>query len=142
MLEILHRVSSLKLSYSFSEVDRSCFICRQLLYCGGGGQEGGNPGVMGAGGLRKAGEEGAGGGISKRGGSQEKWEKFRNTGTKFRNRKSTRKREPLWKGVGSASAGCGRRDVQTPRPPPPPHHINSSLLYCLGEHFQARMKFY
>ena len=31
------------------------------------------PGVMGAGGLREAGEEGAGGGIPKRGGSREKW---------------------------------------------------------------------
>ena len=44
------------------------------LYCGGTG--GGNPGVMGAGSLREAGEEGAGGGISKGGGSREKWEKF------------------------------------------------------------------
>ena len=36
---------------------------------------------MGAGGLREAGEEGAGGGISKRGRSREKWKKFRNIGT-------------------------------------------------------------
>ena len=74
---------------------------------------------MGAGGLREAGEEGAEGGISKRGGSREKWEKFRNTGTIFRNRKSTRRWEPLWKGAGTGSAGCGRRDVQTPLSPPP-----------------------
>ena len=77
---------------------------------------------MGAGGLREAGreagEEGAGGGrISKRGGSREKWEKFRNIGTIFRNRKSTGRREPLWKGVGTGSAGCGRRDDQTPLSP-------------------------
>ena len=39
---------------------------------GGGRQGGGSPGVMGAGGLREAGEEGAGGGISKRDGSREK----------------------------------------------------------------------
>ena len=81
---------------------------------------------MGAGGLREAGEDGEGGGISKRGGSREKWEKFRNTGTIFRNRKSTRRREPLWKGTGTGSAGCGRRDVQCsdplsrPLPSPPP----------------------
>ena len=64
---------------------------------------------MGAGGLRKAGEEGAGGGISKRGRSREKWEKLRNIGTIFRNRRSTRRREPLWKGAGTGSAGCGRQ---------------------------------
>ena len=46
---------------------------------------------MGAGGLREAGEEGGGGGISKRGGSREKWEQFRNIGTIFRNRKSTQR---------------------------------------------------
>ena len=40
---------------------------------------------MGAGSLQEAGEEGAGGGISKRGG---KMEKFRNIGPIFRNRKS------------------------------------------------------
>ena len=46
------------------------------IYRRGSGQWGGNLGVMGAGGLREAGEEGAGDGISKRGGSQEKWENF------------------------------------------------------------------
>ena len=86
---------------------------------GGEGQGGGSPEVMGAGGLREAGEEGAGGGIFKRGGSREKWGNFRNIGTIFRNRKSTRRREPLWKGAGTGSAGCGRRDVQTPVFPPP-----------------------
>ena len=52
----------------------------------GGTGGGGNPGVMGAGSLREAGEEGVGGGKSKGGGSQEKWEKFHNTGTIFRAR--------------------------------------------------------
>ena len=84
---------------------------------GGGG--GGNPGVMGAGSLWEAGEEGAGGGISKRGGSQEKWEKFCNICTIFCNRKSTRRQEPLRKGAGTGSAGCGRWEVQNPCPPPP-----------------------
>ena len=74
---------------------------------------------MGARSLREAGEEGAGGGISKGGGSGEKWEKFRNTGTIFRNRKSTGRREPLRKGAGTGSAGGGRREVQTPLSPPP-----------------------
>ena len=50
---------------------------------------------MGAGGLWEVGEEGVGGGISKRGGSREKWEKLCNIGTIFSNRKSTRRREPL-----------------------------------------------
>ena len=44
----------------------------KLQAVGGGGQGGENPGVMGAGGLREAGEEGAGGGISKKGGTREK----------------------------------------------------------------------
>ena len=69
---------------------------------------------MGAGSLQEAGEEGAGGGISKGGGSREKWEKFCNIGTIFRNRKSTQR-----KGTGTGSPGCGRREVQTPLFPPP-----------------------
>ena len=88
-------------------------------FSGGGGQ-GGNPGVMGAEGLREEGEEGAGGGISKRGGSLEKLEKFRNTGTIFRNRKSTRRREPLWKGAGTGGQGAGGGMFRTPCFPPPP----------------------
>ena len=68
---------------------------------------------MGAGSLREAGEERAGGGISIGGGSREKWEKFRNIGTIFRNRKSTQRRELPRKGVGTGSAGCRRREVQT-----------------------------
>ena len=73
---------------------------------------------MGAGGLRKVGEQGAGGGISEKGGSWEKWVQFCNIGTIFCNRKSTLRWEPLWKGAGTGSAGCGRRDVQTPLFPP------------------------
>ena len=68
----------------------------------------GGGGAGGAGGLREAGEEGTGDGISKRGGTREK---FRNIGTIFRNRKSTRRRELLRKGAGSGSAGCGRREA-------------------------------
>ena len=87
---------------------------------GGGGTGGGNPGVMGEGSLREAGEEGDGGGISKAGGEREKWENFRNIGRIFRNRKSTQRRELLWKGAGTGSVGCGRREDQTPCPTPPP----------------------
>ena len=71
------------------------FVC-----VGGGGQ--------GAGSLREAGEERVGGGISKRGGSPEKWEKFCNIGKIFHNRKSTQRWEPLQEGAGTGSAGCGR----------------------------------
>ena len=90
------------------------------LWRGGGGQGCGSPGVMGAGGLRKAGEEGAGGGISKRGGSWEKWEIFRNIGTIFRNRKSTRRREPLWKGDGNRDCRVREAGCSDPPCPPPP----------------------
>ena len=73
---------------------------------------------MGVGSLREVGGEGAGGGISKGGGNREKWEKFRNIGTTFRNRKSTQGREVLRKGAGTGSVGCGMREVQTPLSPP------------------------
>ena len=43
---------------------------------GGGGTGGGNPGVMGEGSLREAGEEGDGGGISKAGGGAGEMGKF------------------------------------------------------------------
>ena len=75
---------------------------------------------MGAGGLREAEEEGAGGGISKRGGSREKWEKFGNIGTIFRNRKSRRRREPLRKGGGGGPGvqGAGGGMFRPPSSPP------------------------
>ena len=71
-------------------------------------------------------------GISKGGGSREKWEKFRNIGTIFCNRKSTQGRELLWKGAGSGSAGCGRRKVQTPPVPPPPTNYTAYYVLSLG----------
>ena len=48
------------------------------LWGGGGGQGGGRPGEKGAGGIREAGEEGAGSGIPKVAGSGRKREKLRN----------------------------------------------------------------
>ena len=76
---------------------------------------------MREGGLREAGEEGAGGGISM-GGGGEKWENFRNIGKIFHNRKSTQRRELLWKGAGTGSVGCGGGGGKIgPFCPPPPH---------------------
>ena len=74
---------------------------------------------MGAGSLRDAGEEGAGDGISKGRESREKWEKLCNIALIFRKWKSTQRWELLRKGAGIRSAGCGRREVQTPLSPPP-----------------------
>ena len=88
------------------------------LVCGVG-QGGGNPRVMGTGSLREAGEEWTGSGISEGGWSQEKQQKFLNIGTIFRNRKSTQRRELLWKGTGTGSAGCGRREAGSSDPPVP-----------------------
>ena len=50
---------------------------------GGGGQGGGRPGEKGAGGVREAGEEGAGSGIPKVAGSGRKQEKLRNIAQYF-----------------------------------------------------------
>ena len=49
----------------------------------GGGQGGGRPGEKGAGGVREAGEEGAGSGIPKVAGSGRKREKLRNIAQYF-----------------------------------------------------------
>ena len=92
----------------------------------GGGQGGGSPGVMGARSLREAGGEGAEGGISKGGGSREKWGKFRNIGTIFHNRKSTQGQKLLRRGAGTGGAG-GRKF--RPPCPPPPYYTDSSRLY-------------
>ena len=90
---------------------------------------------MEAGSLRKAGEAGAGDGISKGGESREKWEIFRNIGTIFRNRKSTQRRELLRKGAKTESAGCGWQEVQTllspPPPTPPPPQYDASEQFSL-----------
>ena len=50
---------------------------------GGGGQGGGRPGEKGTGGVREAGEEGAGSGIPKVAGSGRKREKLRNIAQYF-----------------------------------------------------------
>ena len=84
----------------------------------GGGQGGGRPGEKGAGGVREAGEEGAGSGIPKVAGSGRKREELRNIAHYFAIEKMQRDgsqkntgREPGLKGTGS-----GR--FKPPCPPP------------------------
>ena len=91
----------------------------------GGGQGSGRPGEKGAGGVREAGEEGAGSGIPKVAGSGRKREKLRNIAQYFAIEKMQRGgiqkiqgREPGLKGTGS-----GR--FKPPCPPPPPPHCGS-----------------
>ena len=67
----------------------------------GGGEGGRNPGVMGAE------EEGREAGYRRGVGRRQKWQKFRDLGTIFRNRKSTQ-REPLQKGAGTKGAEGGK----------------------------------
>ena len=100
-----------------------------LPQCLWGGTGGRKPGSQGGGKSREVGEEGVGGGVSKEGGSREKWEKFCNIGTIFRNRKSTQRQELLRKGAGAGIAGCRRWEVQTPlSPPPPPPHMSAEQI--------------
>ena len=81
-----------------------------------GGTGGGNLGEMGTGSLQEVGEEGAGGG------GREKWEKFRNIGIIFRNRKSTQRWKLLRKGREPGVQGAGGKMFRPPCrgvPPPP-----------------------
>ena len=59
------------------------FSFYRLLACRGEGQGGGRPGEKGAGGVREAGEEGAGSGIPKVAGSGRKRKKLRNIAQYF-----------------------------------------------------------
>ena len=90
----------------------------------GGGQGGESPGVLGAGGLREAGEEGAGGGISKGAGAGRNGKNFATLAQYFAVGKVRgggsrygRGREP---GVQGAEAGCS----DPPGPPPPPRPLS------------------
>ena len=89
----------------------------------GGEQGGGNPGVMGVGSLREAGEEGAGSKISKVGWSQEKWEKFHNIGTIFSTGKAHRGgncygrgREPGVQGAGGTAVSLMHSESEKSAP--------------------------
>ena len=59
-------------------------------------------------------------GYPRRGGGGEKWENFRNIGKIFQNRKSTQRRELLWKGAGTGSVGFGGVGRSDPFAPPSP----------------------
>ena len=77
---------------------------------GGGGQGGGRPGEKGAGGVREAGEEGAGSGIPKVAGSGRKREKLRNIAQYFAIEKMQRGREPKHYRAGTGIKGYGKRE--------------------------------
>ena len=69
-------VEELKLNQFFHRNSLTMLLC-------GAGQGGGRPGEKGAGGVREAGEEGAGSGIPKVAGSGRKREKLRNIAQYF-----------------------------------------------------------
>ena len=81
---------------------------------------GGRPGEKGAGGVREAGEEGAGSGIPKVAGSGRKREKLCNIAQYFAIEKIVKGREPKNTGREPGLKSYGKREVQTP-PSPPPH---------------------
>ena len=85
---------------------------------GTGGRETGRPGEKGAGGVREAGEEGAGTGIPKVAGSWRKREKIMQHCAIFRNRKNAKGREPKNTGrePGLKGTGSGRFKPPCPRP--------------------------
>ena len=74
------------------------------------------------GGIREAGEEGAGSGIPKVAGSGRKREKITQHCAIFRNRKNAKGREPTNTGrePGLKGTGSGRFKLKLPCPPPPP----------------------
>ena len=87
----------------------------------GGGQGGGRPGEKGAGGVREAGEEGAGSGIPKVAGSERK-RKITQRCAIFRNRKNAKGRVPKNTGREPGLKGTGSGRFKPPCPPPPHTH--------------------
>ena len=77
---------------------------------GGGGQGGGRTGEKGAGGVREAGEEGAGSGIPKVAGSRRKREKLRNIAQYFAIEKMQRAGAKKYR-AGTGITGYGKREV-------------------------------
>ena len=88
------------------------------------GQGGGRPGEKGAGGVREAGEEGAGSGIPKVAGSGRKREKLCNIAQYFAIEKMQRVGAKKYR-AGTGIKGYGKREVQTPLSPP--HKILRTL---------------
>ena len=76
----------------------------------GGGQGGGRLGEKGAGGVREAGEEGAGSGIPKVAGSGRKREKLRNTAQYFAIEQMQRVGAKKYR-AGTGIKGYGKREV-------------------------------
>ena len=75
-----------------------------------GGQGGGRPGEKGAGGVREAGEEGAGSGIPKVAGSGRKREKLRNIAQYFAIEKMQRAGAKKYR-AGTGIKGYGKREI-------------------------------
>ena len=95
---------------------------------GGGGQGGGRPGEKEAGGVREAGEEGAGSGIPKVVGSGRKREKLCNIEQYFTIEKMQRAGAKKHR-AGTGIKGYGKREVQPPPPPvPPPIIIKTEMV--------------
>ena len=93
----------------------------------GGGQGGGRPGEKGAGGVREAGEEGAGSGIPKVAGSGRKREKLCNIAQYFAIEKMQGAGAKKYRaGTGLKGTGSGR--FKPPCPPPQPATL---ALYIL-----------
>ena len=95
----------------------------------GAGQGGGRPGEKGAGGVREAGEEGAGSGIPKVAGSGRKREKLCNIAKYFAIEKMQRVGAKKYR-AGTGIKGYGKREVQTPLSPPP-----ILLISCVSQNF-------
>ena len=93
------------------------FSFYRLLACRGEGQGGGRPGEKGAGGVREAGEEGAGSGIPKVAGSGRKRKKITQHCAIFRNRKIAKGREPKNTGREPGLKGTGSGRFKPPCPP-------------------------
>ena len=105
----------------------------------GGGQGGGRPGEKGAGGVREAGEEGAGSGIPKVAGSGRKRGKLRNIAQYFAIEKMQR--------GGSQKIQGGNRDYRVreagglnPPVPPPPTLYTHSLIASYAAVFRGDTK--
>ena len=99
----------------------------QTLQVGGGGTGGRETGEKVAGGVREAGEEGAGSGIPKVAGSRSKREKLCNIAQYFAIEKMQRTGAKKYR-AGTGIKGYGKREVQTPLSPPPPPHLQITLF--------------
>ena len=110
---------------------------------GGGGAGGGNLGIMGAGGLREAEEEGAGGETSERGEDREKWKNSATLAQYFAIGKTHRGGNRFGRGRDPGVQGTGGGRIRPPYPTPSPaclesHSTNPSGKSAEG---QSRLKY-